>query len=305
MIAELGPRLVDAVGVRRGERVLDVAAGTGNAAVPAALAGRGRHRLRPRPRAVRGGPGLRRAPRRDARVGGGRRREPALRRRLLRRRALLHRRDVRPPPPAGRRRAGAGLPPRWPHRPAQLDADRFRRRDVQGHEALTRRRPRPARSRRRCGATRTTSARCWATGSTTSRRRRTRSPSSSRRPRRGSSGGRRSTARRSPPTATSPPTLSGSRRWTRRSSTSPASSTGAAPPRCSTGSTWSSPPACRTEPALRGGPAVAAAQGPSTVDGRPLTAKWGSRSNLTRPGTSIRAQHHYRSPRGALDAIPP
>jgi SAM-dependent methyltransferase len=39
LIAELGPRLVDAVGVRRGERVLDVAAGTGNAAVPAALAG--------------------------------------------------------------------------------------------------------------------------------------------------------------------------------------------------------------------------------------------------------------------------
>ena len=29
MIAELGPRLVEAVGVRRGERVLDVAAGTG------------------------------------------------------------------------------------------------------------------------------------------------------------------------------------------------------------------------------------------------------------------------------------
>jgi len=39
LIAELGPRLVDAVGVRRGERVLDVAAGTGNASVPAALAG--------------------------------------------------------------------------------------------------------------------------------------------------------------------------------------------------------------------------------------------------------------------------
>lgn len=39
MIAELGPRLVTAAGVRRGERVLDVAAGTGNAAVPAALTG--------------------------------------------------------------------------------------------------------------------------------------------------------------------------------------------------------------------------------------------------------------------------
>ena len=39
LIAELGPRLVEAVGVRRGQRVLDVAASTGNAAVPAALAG--------------------------------------------------------------------------------------------------------------------------------------------------------------------------------------------------------------------------------------------------------------------------
>ncbi|NKY08043.1 SAM-dependent methyltransferase, partial [Cellulomonas hominis] len=39
VIAELGPTLVDAVGVAPGERVLDVAAGSGNAAVPAALAG--------------------------------------------------------------------------------------------------------------------------------------------------------------------------------------------------------------------------------------------------------------------------
>jgi SAM-dependent methyltransferase len=39
VIPELGPVLVDAAGVRRGDRVLDVAAGTGNAAVPAAAAG--------------------------------------------------------------------------------------------------------------------------------------------------------------------------------------------------------------------------------------------------------------------------
>jgi SAM-dependent methyltransferase len=39
VIAELGPALVAASGVRPGDRVLDVAAGTGNAAVPAALAG--------------------------------------------------------------------------------------------------------------------------------------------------------------------------------------------------------------------------------------------------------------------------
>ncbi|HEY0636903.1 MAG TPA: methyltransferase domain-containing protein [Pseudonocardiaceae bacterium] len=39
LIPELGPVLVAAAGVRPGDRVLDVAAGTGNAAVPAARAG--------------------------------------------------------------------------------------------------------------------------------------------------------------------------------------------------------------------------------------------------------------------------
>jgi SAM-dependent methyltransferase len=39
LIPELGPTLVAATGVRPGDRVLDVAAGTGNVAVPAALAG--------------------------------------------------------------------------------------------------------------------------------------------------------------------------------------------------------------------------------------------------------------------------
>ena len=39
LISELGPVLVEASGVRAGDRVLDVAAGTGNAAVPAALTG--------------------------------------------------------------------------------------------------------------------------------------------------------------------------------------------------------------------------------------------------------------------------
>ena len=39
LIWTLGPRLVERVDVREGERVLDVAAGTGNAAIPAALRG--------------------------------------------------------------------------------------------------------------------------------------------------------------------------------------------------------------------------------------------------------------------------
>ncbi|CUR57129.1 conserved hypothetical protein [metagenome] len=39
VIASLGPVLVEAAGVQAGDRVLDVAAGSGNAAIPAALAG--------------------------------------------------------------------------------------------------------------------------------------------------------------------------------------------------------------------------------------------------------------------------
>jgi ubiquinone/menaquinone biosynthesis C-methylase UbiE len=39
LISELGPELVRAAGVRPGDRVLDVAAGSGNAAIPAAAAG--------------------------------------------------------------------------------------------------------------------------------------------------------------------------------------------------------------------------------------------------------------------------
>jgi SAM-dependent methyltransferase len=39
VISELGPVLVEACGVRRGDRVLDVAAGSGNVAIPAALTG--------------------------------------------------------------------------------------------------------------------------------------------------------------------------------------------------------------------------------------------------------------------------
>src|SRR5262249_57965023 len=39
VVPQLGPVLVDAAAVRPGEKVLDVGAGTGNAAIPAALAG--------------------------------------------------------------------------------------------------------------------------------------------------------------------------------------------------------------------------------------------------------------------------
>lgn len=41
LIASLGPVLVEAAGVKSGDRVLDIAAGSGNVAIPAALAGAG------------------------------------------------------------------------------------------------------------------------------------------------------------------------------------------------------------------------------------------------------------------------
>ena len=39
VVAPLGPILVDAAGIKSGDLVLDVAAGSGNAAIPAARAG--------------------------------------------------------------------------------------------------------------------------------------------------------------------------------------------------------------------------------------------------------------------------
>ena len=44
LIPDLGQAVVDACRIEPGERVLDIAAGSGNAAIPAALAGGGRRR---------------------------------------------------------------------------------------------------------------------------------------------------------------------------------------------------------------------------------------------------------------------
>ena len=91
VIPELGPVLVAATGVRGGDRVLDVAAGTGNAAVPAALTGAEVVASDLTPELFDGRPRVRRPPRRGDHVGGGRRGGTALRRRQLRRRAVLRR----------------------------------------------------------------------------------------------------------------------------------------------------------------------------------------------------------------------
>src|SRR4051794_32777052 len=139
----LGPRLVDACGVTAGTTVLDVATGTGNAALPAAA--RGAHvtasdltpELLEAGRRRAGAAGLqlewRQATARHLPLAhpahdvvmcptGGRRRAPGLRRRLVRRGDALDRRHFRPAPPGGRRRAGPRLPPRGDDRHPLLDA---------------------------------------------------------------------------------------------------------------------------------------------------------------------------------------
>ena len=110
VIPELGRTLVEALDVQPGERVLDVAAGSGNAAIPAAARGADvvasdlTPELLERGRACRGRAGGRAA------LGGGRRRGAAVRRRQLRGDDVLRRRDVRAAPPARGRRAAARDP---------------------------------------------------------------------------------------------------------------------------------------------------------------------------------------------------
>ena len=114
-------QLADSADLAAGSLVLDVAGGTGNAAIAAARCGcdvtctdyvpalleRGRERARPS-----GSASSSRSPTpRRCRTG-----------RLLRRRAVRLRRDVRSRPAAGRGRAGARVPSRRADRPRQLDA---------------------------------------------------------------------------------------------------------------------------------------------------------------------------------------
>ena len=144
----VGESLCEAVDVAAGSRVLDVAAGNGNASLAAARRGArsiatdyvdDAARRRAGRRAEADGLAI------DAR--GRRRRGPAVRRRRVRRRAVDLRRDVRARPAARRGRAGPRVPARRPHRPRQLDARGLRRPDVQDRRRRTCRRP-PACPRR-------------------------------------------------------------------------------------------------------------------------------------------------------------
>ena len=113
IIADLGPVLVEATGIGPGQHVLDVAAGSGNVAIPAAATGAHVIASDLTPSSLELGRADARGPRAaslDWHVG--RRRVPAVRRRRLRRGHLVRRDHVRAAPPAGRRRAGPGVPAR-------------------------------------------------------------------------------------------------------------------------------------------------------------------------------------------------
>ena len=129
-LSPLGPRLVEACRIGAGVSVLDVASGTGNAAIPAAQRGAHVTASDLTPELLQAGAQVAEAVGDRARLGHRRRRGPPVRGRVLRHRDVLDRRDVRAPPPAGRRRARARVPRRRDDRAAELDARGHARRAV-------------------------------------------------------------------------------------------------------------------------------------------------------------------------------
>ena len=136
VVAPLGGILVDVVDVQPGQRVLDVAAGTGTSALPAARRGAEVIATDLTPELLDVGRAAAAAEGLQLTLGDRRRRGVALRRRRVRRRAVRHRRHVRPAPPAGGRRARPGLPAGRDHRRPELDAGGLHRAAVRHHEAV-------------------------------------------------------------------------------------------------------------------------------------------------------------------------
>ena len=134
--------LIEALDVHSTERVLDVATGSGNAALAAARRGCVGHRHRLRPGPARSRPPAGRGRGRRGRFPAGRCGGPAVRGRQLRCRQLRLRGDVRAGPGANRERARPRLPARRPHRARRPHARRLHRPAVQDH-----RRARPATGR--------------------------------------------------------------------------------------------------------------------------------------------------------------
>ena len=112
LVAPLGPVLVEATGVDQGDRVLDVAAGTGNAAIPAAKTGASVVASDLVPELLEHGRAL--AAEQGVELEWREANAHALpfRRQRVRRRHVVYRRDVRAVPSARRRRVGPGAKPR-------------------------------------------------------------------------------------------------------------------------------------------------------------------------------------------------
>ena len=89
MIPELGQVVVEACGIGPGDRVIDIAAGSGNASIPAALAGADVVATDLTPELLDAGTRRRRARRHPAGLARGRRRGAAVRGRRVRRGALV------------------------------------------------------------------------------------------------------------------------------------------------------------------------------------------------------------------------
>ena len=162
---EVGPVLVEACGISPGQRVLDVAAGTGNTAIRAAQAGADVVASDLTPENFEAGRREAEGARGRAGVGRGRRRGSSLRRRRVRRCHLFVRGDLRPQPSGGRRRDAARVPARGHDRNAQLHPRGPDLRVLRRARALHAPAATGSACRRRCGAARNTCGSCSATGS--------------------------------------------------------------------------------------------------------------------------------------------
>ena len=120
-LTPLGTRLVGATDIQPGQRVLDIAAGTGNASIPAAQRGADVVATDLTPELLVAGWSCALLPRASTLSGpSGRAEALPVRRRVVRRRDVRDRRDVRAPSPGGRRRARARVPPGRPGRRCSL-----------------------------------------------------------------------------------------------------------------------------------------------------------------------------------------
>ena len=147
----VGETLCEAADVRTDERVLDVAAGNGNATLAAARRFAKVTSTDYVPALLDSAPAARRRRGAGHRLPRRRRREPALRRRRVRRRAVDLRRDVHARSGARGGELLRVVRPRRPHRSGQLDAARLHRTGVR-HARQARAAAARRSSRRRAGA---------------------------------------------------------------------------------------------------------------------------------------------------------